>query len=231
MLFRRSRAVTYSAYGRQRSRWRLPRWLWLLLAGTAIGSAGLLLVQQRYLPPRLTVDASERLSAAVERAEAQRSSLAAQFDQASRELAAALARERGLAQDLAASRTTAERLKGDLTAVVQALPPDPRQGQVEVRAAHFAASAGQLAYDVVLTRERAGSQPQTGVMQLVLAGESARRSDSSVSLKPIPLALGRHEVVRGSVALPEGFRARQATVQILDRASGTVLAMRIWVVR
>ena len=53
-MFGRSRPVVFNPYGRRRSRWRLPRWLVLLLLGAALGVAGVLLAQERYLPPRLS---------------------------------------------------------------------------------------------------------------------------------------------------------------------------------
>jgi hypothetical protein len=38
-------------------------------------------------------------------------------------------------------------------------------------------------------------------------------------------------VVRGSLALPDGFRPRQTTVQVLDRPGGKLLGMRVILVK
>jgi hypothetical protein len=122
-------------------------------------------------------------------------------------------------------------LRQDLAAVVAALPPDPRGAAVEVRAGRFTAKGGQLAYDVVLTRERAGAQPMAGVMQLVITGDSAKGAEVSLSPQSVGIALGSHEVVRGNMPLPEGFKPRQATVQVLDRSGNKALGMRVLLVK
>ena len=230
MLFR-SRPVMFD-YGRRRSRWRLPRWLLLLLAGLLGGAGGVVYLQERVLPPRLTTEASTQLRSAFEQAEAERLRLAGELGQATKKLETTLASQKGQATELATSRAQAERLRDDLAAVVAALPPDPRSGAVEVRAARFSASGGMLAYDVVLTRDRANlAKPLTGVLQLVVTGASPQRQETSVALKPIALSMGRHEVVRGSLLLPEGFVPHQTTVQVLDRPSGKLLGMRMLLVR
>ena len=64
----------------------------------------------------------------------------------------------------------------------------------------------------------------------MVAGESARGTPTTVSLEPVALSLEGHEVIRGSQPLPEGFRPRQATVQILDRVGGKQLGMRVLLV-
>jgi multidrug efflux pump subunit AcrA (membrane-fusion protein) len=230
-MFRRSHEPTFFTRGRPRSRWRLPGWLWLLLFGLAAGAAGLLLVQERYLPTRLSAEASAALRSAYEQADAERQRLAQALQQNQQKLELALAEKQSLAKELGSSRSTVERLQAGLAGVVEALPPDPRKGQVAVRAARFTASGGMLAYDVVLTRERTGSQPMNAVMQLVVSGGTTGRGDSAVALKPVALALGRHEVLRGSLALPAGFVPHQATVQVLDRPAGKLLGMRVWLLK
>ena len=227
-MFGQSKPVVFEPYGRRRSRWRLPRWLVLLLLGIAIGAGGVVFVQERYLPKRLSADASARLSSAFEQADADRLRLKTELGETTKRLAAALADKQSLADDLATSRAAADRLRDDVVSVVASLPPDPRGGGVEVRAGRFTAKAGMLAYDVVLTRERATAKPIAGTMQLVVAGESARGS-TTVTLKPIALSLGSHEIVRGSLPLPDGFTARQATVQVL--ASGKPVGMRVMLVK
>lgn len=230
-MFRRSRELTFFTRGRPRSRWRLPGWFWLLLCGLVAGAAGLLFLQERYLPPRLSAEASAALRSAYELADAERQRLGQELQQSQRKLEQALADKQSLGTELGTSRSTVERLQAGLASVVEALPPDPRKGQVAVRAARFTASGGMLAYDVVLTRERSGSKTMNAVMQLVVSGGTGGRGEAAVALKPVALALGRHEVLRGSLPLPAGFVPHQTTVQVLDRPAGTLLGMRVWLLK
>ena len=227
----RSRPIPFNPYGRRRSGFRLPRWLVLLLLGGAAGVAGVIVVQERYLPPRLSADASVKLSASFDQADADRLRLKGELADTTKRLETTRAERQTLTDELAASRATTTQLRDDVASVVAQLPPDPRGGSVEVRAGRLGVKAGQLLYDVVLTRDRASGKPMAGVLQLIVAGEGARGTDSSVPLKPIALSIGSHLVVRGSVALPEGLRPRQATIQVLDRAGGKLLGMRVILVR
>jgi hypothetical protein len=227
----RSRPVPFNPYGRRRSRWRLPRWLVLLLLGIAAGVAGVILVQERYLPPRLSAGASVKLTAAFEQAEAERLRLKTELASTAQQLAGTLAKNKELADDLAANRAITTQLHDDVSSVVSSLPPDPRGGSVQVRAGRFSVKAGSLAYDVALSRDRGAGKPMAGVMQLIMLGEGARGSDVSVRLKPIALLIGSHQIVRGSVPLPDGVRPRQATIQVLDRAGGKLLGMRVILVK
>jgi len=230
-MFGQSKPVVIDRYGKRRSRWRLPRWLLLLLLGVATGAAGLVFVQERYLPARLSADESTALRTAFDRAEAERQRLQRELDATAQRLQAALADKKRLEEELAAPHAAAERLRADMAAVIGALPPDPRGGAVEVRAGRFTHQGGELAYDVVLTRERGAGTPLAGVMQLSVVGATARGVESTITLKPVDVSVGSHEIVRGNQPLPAGFRARQATVQVLDRAGGNGLGMRVMLVK
>jgi hypothetical protein len=230
-MFNRFKPVAFDPYRRRRSRWRLPRWLVLLLAGIALGAAGVAFVQERLLPPRLSAGAGAALRQQFEQADAERLRLQAALGDTARQLQTAVADKQRADAELAVGRAMAERLRDDMAAVIASLPPDPRGGSVEVRAGRFAARSGSLGYDVLLTRERQTAKPLTGVMQLVVAGESARGGEATITLKPIDLSIGSHAIVRGSQPLPEGFQPRQATVQVLDRAGGNALGMRVLLVK
>ncbi len=230
-MFGKSKPVTFRPYGSRRSRWSLPRWLVLLLCGLAMGAVGVVVVQERYLPPRLSAAASAQLRSALETSNAERVRLKDEQATSRRQLEAALSDRKDLAAALADIRATAERLRGDVASAVASLPPDPRGGGVEVRAGRFTAKAGMLAYDVVLTRDRAAGKPLPGVMQLVVDGQSPRGTTSTVTLKPVTLSIGSHEIVRGSQALPDGFRPRQATILVLDHTAGKPLGTRVMLVR
>jgi hypothetical protein len=203
----------------------------LLLGGVLLGAAGVVAVQERYLPPRLSASASAALRSAFEQSDGERLRLREALSASRTQVELALSEKKGLGDELIASRATAERLRDDLTSVVASLPPDPRGGSVEVRAGRFTAKGGSLSYDLVLTRERSTAKPLPGVLQLMVEGQSGRGTESTVALKPISLSVGSREVVRGSQPLPEGFRPRQATVQVLDRVAGKPLGMRVMLVQ
>ena len=230
-MFGQSKPVAFERYGRRRSRWRVPRWLLLLLGGVAIGAGGVVFVQERYLPPRLSPNASARLRGEFEQVDAERLRLKGEVGAATQRLATALADQKGIADELAASRATAERLRDDVAGVIASLPPDPRSGGVEVRAGRFTAQDGMLAYNLVLTRERATGKPIAGVMRLDVAGDSGRGGETTVTLKPVALSIGSQEIVRGSLPLPDGFKPRKTTIWLLDPVAGTPLGMRILLVR
>ena len=106
-----------------------------------------------------------------------------------------------------------------------------RGGSVEVRAGQFSARPGALDYNVVLMRDGSPRKALSGVVQLTVSGESARGAPTTLALEPIALSMLGHEVVRGSAPLPEGFKPRQTTVQVLDKAAGKSLGMRVLLVR
>ncbi|MEP7100768.1 MAG: hypothetical protein ABI781_09680 [Burkholderiales bacterium] len=209
----------------------MPRWLVLLLVGIVIGAGGLFFAQQRYLPPRLSAADSAELRGAYDTADAARTRLSSQLADATKRLDAALADKTKAIEDSSASRASVETLRADLAAVVASLPPDPRGGAVEIRAARFAAKGNALAYDVLLTRDRGATRPLSASLQLTVAGLSARGAPASFAAPATAVSIAGHEMARGSVALPEGFRPNQVTVQVLDRAGGKALGMRVMLVK
>lgn len=230
-MFGRSKPVVFDPYRGRRPRRRVPSWLVLLLAGVATGAGGLFFLQERYLPPRLSPAESAALRSAYEAADAQAKRLQAELATALQQRDTALAEGKRLAADLAGSRRAADDLQADMASLVATLPPDPRDNRVEVRAARFTTEGGRLDYDVVLTRPRAGGKPLAGVLQLSVAGESARGGPNTFSPEPVKVSIGSHEVVRGQVTLPEGFRPQQTTVRVLDRAGGQPMGMRVMLVK
>jgi hypothetical protein len=202
----------------------------LLICGIAVGAASVILIQEKYLPPRLSASASSTLQSAFEQADADRVSLKGQLADITKHLDATLSDQKNLSDELTASRALDERQRDELAAVVASLPPDPRGGSVEVRAGLFALKGGVLNYTVVLTRDRATKQ-MPGVVQITVAGQSAHGTETTAPLKPVAMPIGAYEVVRGSAPLPDGFKPRQATVQVLDRPAGKSLGMRVILVK
>ena len=225
-MFGRRQPVLFNSYGSRRRR-KVPRWLVLMLVGLLIGAAGVILVQERYLPPRLSAAASTELRDSFERADAERVRLQRELAETTKKLDSALAERKTLAADLGTSNETAKRLREEVTALVASLPPDPRNGPVAIRAARFAVDGGALAYDVVLSRERANGKPLGGVMQLVVSGQTGKGGEERIALEPVPISVGAYDSVRGSAPLPQGFRPQRTTVQVLDRVGGKLLGMRV----
>ncbi len=230
-MFGSSKPVVFERYGRRRSRWRLPRWLLLLVLGLAAGAAAVLFVQQRYLPPRLSAQESTALRTAYAQADTERKDLREQLARTRQELEASQAAKRKQDEELAAPRAVAARLRDDMAALVAALPPDPRGGAVEVRAARFEAKGGALAYDLVFTRAREASNPLAALVKMNVAGQSAKGTETAVALAPVEASIGAQALVRGSLPLPEGFKPRQVTVQVVERAGGKPLGMRVLAVK
>jgi hypothetical protein len=221
--------IVLEPYGRRRPARRVPRWLVLLITGALAGAAGVIVVQERILPPRLSAHATAELRGAYEQADQERQQLRLQLADVTQRLERAVADKTRLTDELATSRTTVRDLREDVVALVEALPPDPHGGPVQVRAARFTAGSGKLQYDVVLSRgeRNAAGKSLQGVLQFVVAGQPGRGVPASIVTDPIAINLGHYESVRGDVPLPESFRPRQTTVNVLDRAGGKLLGRRV----
>jgi hypothetical protein len=228
-MFGRDRAVVLNPRGRARG--GPPRWLVLLLCGGAAGVAGVIAVQEKLLPPRLSAAASTELKSTLQQAQADRQRLEQQLAEVSKKLDATLAEKKTLAGQLEESRRAVEAARKGLSSLVAALPPDPRGGQVQVRAARFKAERGQLMYDVVVSRDHASASARNAVMQLVVAGAPKRGPETSVRLQPVSFSVGAFETLSGGLPLPEGFDPRQATVNVLDQPNGRLLGMRVIAVK
>lgn len=226
-----TRHTGFSLHGHPRTKRRWPAWLGWLLFGGLLGAGAVLYAQHRVLPPRLSTAVSTRIMGDLHLAEAERDRLRAELARAQQQLVAAQQGQQQASDSLANSRSQAESLQREFDAVVAMLPPDPRGGVVQVRAARFAIDARELQYEVVLTRDAPNAQPMNALMQLSVTGAVGRQSEATAALEPVALTLGARGLVQGRLALPAGFRPRQAMVQILDRPAGTVLGMRQLYVR
>jgi hypothetical protein len=221
--------VAFDPYGRKRSSWRPPRWLVLLLLGAALGTGSLLVVQQRVMAPRLSASESNALRAQLAQAEQERDRAKRDLTATTQKLDATLAERKTLADELATDRERTKNSRADHEFLVASLPPDPRGGLVEVRAARLTKQRGALGYEVLLTRGKGANQPLAGVMQFVVSGQ-AGGTERHITLEPIKVALSSSQSLRGSVPLPDAFNPRQTTIQVLDRVGGKLLGMRVIVV-
>jgi len=220
--------VEFKPYGKRRG--TLPRWLLLVVAGIAIGAGAVMLVQEHYLPERLSTAESIDLQRALAQSERERKQHAGDLEHARRELERALADKTKLSAEAGAARATTEKLRGDLAALLALMPPDPRPGAIAVRAGRLALNGSSLAYDIVLSRD-AGGEPLAGMMQFVVAAETGRAAAKPVTLGPIAFSLGKFENLRGSVPVPDGIKPQRATIELFDPVDGKRLGTRILYVR
>lgn len=226
-MFARSSNVIVDSYSARRARKGLPRWLWLLLFGVVIGAGAVIGVQENLLPPRLSADASARITAAYEDADRERTKLRADLQTTLQQLQQANRESQAQQGSATSSQRRVSELQADIVALLDALPPDPRGGVVQVRSARFKVEGAQLVYDIVLSRDRPGDKAWPGVMQLVLTGSAGGNDNATARLAPISISIGRYASLRGSQPLPGRFDARQAGIQVLDRTQGQLMGQRL----
>jgi hypothetical protein len=226
-MFGSRKAIVFDPYRRNRRR-GIPAWLLLVLLGLALGVAAVITTQQKLLPRRLTVAESHALNESFKSADAERARLLQERDSLQQQLDKSNAEARRLDAALGAAQTAGARARTDLAALLATLPPDPRAGKsaVEVRAGRFTVRRGNLDYEIVLTRRKAAT-PLSGVMQLVVAGASGGGRPTTLRMEPVNLSVDGHEIVTGSLRLPDDFTPRQTTVQVLERPAGRSLGMRV----
>lgn len=220
-----AKPVAFDPYGRRRSSWKLPRWLVLLILGAVAGAAAVVLVQQRYMAPRLSAAESQQLMSQATQAEAEQLRLERELAAQTTRAESASTQASQASAELDVARTTLEKTKADMAALIDVLPPDPRGGEVQVRSARFRNEGGRFAYEVVLTR-RTAPRPLEGTLKLVVAGDHKGR-ETSIVLDPQPVSVGEQEVVQGTADLPEHFTPRQTAVQVVARAGGRTLGTRV----
>ena len=141
-MFGSSKPIPFDPYGRRRSSRRFPPWLALLVIGIALGIGAVLVVQERYLPPRLSAAESIRLRDDYQAADAERTGL-------KRELADTTARnwQKATRPTARPPSTTSRpvspapsRCATTWPPCSRSLPPDPR-GEARCRCAPVASRA------------------------------------------------------------------------------------------
>ena len=197
----------------KRSR-RLPRWLVLLLIGIGLGAGGVLFLQANYGPQRLTVEQSEQLHTELSAANMERQRLQSQLDEAITQRDSNKSSHEQLSADLAAARSQLDTLRQELVLFQDAVPPDPRGGDIGVRSARFKREPGAL----------------EGTVEITVDGNFANGRRDRITPDALPLKLTRYDHSVGKLPLPEGFTPRSVTIRVLD-GQQRQHAMRIYYVR
>ncbi|KCV23280.1 hypothetical protein AZ28_3340 [Bordetella pertussis B200] len=209
---------------------RMPRWLVLLLVGIALGAGGVLFLQTNYGPQRLTVEQSEQLHTELSAANLERQRLQTQLDEAIGQRDANKSTHEQLTTDLAQARTRIDTLNQELLLFQDAMPPDPRGGDIGVRSAVFKRQPGQLSYQVLIMRENHAGPAFKGNVTLAIEGNYANGRRGTLTPDPLALDLQRYNNTQGVLPLPDGFTPRSVTIRVLD-GQQKQHAMRIYYVR
>lgn len=208
----------YSLDGHKRGR-SMPRWLLWMSLGLVLGVVAVLYVQQNYLPERLTPEESARLTDELRRTQASLQETRAQLETTRRELDASQQRVSTLTADLAKAKAALQPLIQDVQLLHEVLPPDPRGGDLQIRAGRFYNQDNQLAYHVVLTNRNKGTF--RGNVRFTVEGRYPNGRVASVDLDPINVTFDRFQNVHGTIPLPDGLYARQITVRVVDNNDST----------
>jgi hypothetical protein len=205
----------------------MPRWAQLMLVGVALGALGLYLIQENFLPKRLTATKSVELEKRLEVADKDRDGLRAESKELKAKLAQAEAVSKKAQVDLQSAQSTTDKLQKNLSQFVGALPPDPRGGAVGIRAGSFSAQGSSLSYNVILTRSAKPNDTLRGSLQLVVMGQKPGGRNETVTLPSVPLEIDTYQQLTGALNLPDGMVPREITVKIL-RGAGELVSLRVY---
>lgn len=153
----------------QRTR-RMPRWLVLLLVGIGLGAGGVLFLQTNYGPQRLTVEQSEQLHSELSAANLERQRLQSQLEETTQQRDANKTGHEKLTSDLAEARSKIDALNKELVLFQDAMPPDPRGGNLGIRSATFKRAPGLLDFQVLVMREERQGAPFKGTLTFSIDG-------------------------------------------------------------
>ncbi|MFJ1302622.1 DUF6776 family protein [Pseudomonadota bacterium AL_CKDN230030165-1A_HGKHYDSX7] len=231
-MFGRSQRSVFkpSVYQPGKRQRRMPRWLVLLLVGIGLGAGGVLFLQTNYGPQRLTVEQSEQLHTELSASNVERQRLQAQLDEAITQRDNNKTTHETLTTDLGKAKSRIEELNQELVLFQDAMPPDPRGGDIGVRAAQFRKQPGGLSYQILVMRENVTDNTFKGKVELDIDGTYSNGRRDRVKSDPMPLNLARYDHAQGVMPLPENYNARTVTIRVLD-AQDKQVAIRIYNVR
>ena len=212
----------------QRTR-RMPRWLVLLLVGIGLGAGGVLFLQTNYGPQRLTVEQSEQLHSELSAANLERQRLQSQLEETTQQRDANKTGHEKLTSDLAEARSKIDALNKELVLFQDAMPPDPRGGNLGIRSATFKRAPGLLDFQVLVMREERQGAPFKGTLTFSIDGSYPNGRVATITPEGPTLNVDRYDYALGQLKLPEGFTP-VVVLRVMDGAQKQQ-AMRIYYVR
>lgn len=213
----------------QRTR-RMPRWLVLLLVGIALGAGGVLFLQTNYGPQRLTVEQSEQLHTELSASNLERQRLQSQPEEATQQRDANKSGHEKLTSDLAEARSKIDTLNKELVLFQDAMPADPRGGNLGIRSATFKRAPGQLDFQVLVMREERQGAPFKGTLTFSIDGTYPNGRAATVTPEGPTLNVDRYDYAIGQLKLPDGFTPKVVVLRVMDGGQKQH-AMRIYYVR
>jgi cell division protein FtsL len=213
----------------QRTR-RMPRWLVLLLVGIGLGAGGVLFLQTNYGPQRLTVEQSEQLHSELSAANLERQRLQSQLEETTQQRDANKTGHEKLTSDLAEARSKIDALNKELVLFQDAMPADPRGGNLGIRSATFKRAPGLLDFQVLVMREERQGAPFKGTLTFSIDGSYPNGRVATITPEGPTLNVDRYDYALGQLKLPEGFTPKVVVLRVMDGAQKQQ-AMRIYYVR
>lgn len=215
-------------YGYTRRSKGIPRWLVLLLTGIALGAGGVLFLQRSYGPQRLTAEQSEELRMDLNTANLDKQRLQSETKQLKTNLDRATQTTQQQSEQITRMKQDYTDLKSGISGLIEAIPADPRGTSPGIRSADMVGTSGQLSYRILLIQdsEDSGTQAFDGQIKLIASGHYSNGKTVYVDVLTAPLHMTLYKEVRGEAALPEGFRARQITIQITPEGSDKIASTR-----
>lgn len=215
-------------YGYTRRSKGIPRWLVLMLAGIALGAGGVLFLQRSYSPPRLTAEQSEQLRMDLNSATLDKQRFQAEAKQLKENLDKSMQTVDEQVKKIAQIQQDNAQLESGVESLIQAIPPDPRGTSPGIRAADMINTGTQLSYNALLIQDaqEGGTPAFDGQIKLIAAGHYSNGQTVHIDIATLPIHMTRYTEVRGEATLPNGFRARQVTMQVTPAGSDKVISTR-----
>jgi len=160
----------------------------------------------------------------------ERQRLQTQLEEATQQRDANKSGHEKLTSDLAESRAKIETLNKELVLFQDAMPPDPRGGNLGIRSATFKRAPGLLDYQVLVMREDRTGAPFKGTLTFAIEGSYPNGRAATVTPEGPALTVDRYDYALGQLKLPDGFTARVVVLRVLD-PNQKQQAMRIYNVR